>query len=298
MSRKSLGMILLLLSGVLVAAGTYEAFLQALANRESSGRASVVNEFGYIGQYQLGESALIDAGYYTPDDTNANDYRGSFTGKNGVNSLSDFLSDPAVQTQAVSDYQNVLWNQINSRGLQNRIGQTYQGVTITESGLLAAAHLIGAGGLNQCLNGSGSCTDANNTTALSYLSQFGGFDVSSITGNPSLQSGTGLGGIVNTNNNAQGNPTQPAATNTGNPFPVTSQISSNAAFANGAGVTQLALHDVVLSILSVAILLWAAWMIRAQFSTWRDGRITQAQMSTSVISGLTFLSLVLFIVLA
>lgn len=297
MSRNTLGLFLLLMSGVLIAAGTYEAFLQSLANRESSGQSSIVNEFGYIGQYQLGEAALTDAGYYQSDGTSVNDYRGSFTGKNGVNSLSDFLSNPAVQTQAVTDYQSVLWNQITARGLQNRIGQTYQDVTITESGLLAAAHLIGAGGLNQCLNGTGSCTDANNTTALSYLSQFGGFDVSSITGNPSLQSGTGLGGIVNTTNNGQISQIQ-ATTNTGNPFPTTSQISNNAAFANGAGVTQLALHDVVLSILSVAILLWATWIVRAQFSSWRDGRITMFQMNTSVISGLTFLSLVLFIVLS
>lgn len=59
----------------------YEAFLLALGLRESSGRYDVVNPYGYLGKYQMGEAALIDAGYYLPDGTPQNDWIGPWVGK-------------------------------------------------------------------------------------------------------------------------------------------------------------------------------------------------------------------------
>ncbi|KQF71450.1 hypothetical protein APC22_05960 [Acinetobacter pittii] len=60
------------------------------------------NSLGYIGFFQFGEAALIDLGYYkhwkdNSDKTEENDWTGSWTGHNGVNSLSDFLKSPAKQ---------------------------------------------------------------------------------------------------------------------------------------------------------------------------------------------------------
>jgi hypothetical protein len=72
----------------------YEAFLSALGSRESSGRYDVENPWGYLGKYQMGEAALIDAGYYLQDGTAQNDWRGEWTGKDGVWSKEDFLSSP------------------------------------------------------------------------------------------------------------------------------------------------------------------------------------------------------------
>jgi len=72
----------------------YEAFLSALGLRESSGRYDVENPWGYLGKYQMGEAALIDAGYYLQDGTAKNDWKGKWTGKDGVWSKEDYLSSP------------------------------------------------------------------------------------------------------------------------------------------------------------------------------------------------------------
>jgi integrating conjugative element protein (TIGR03758 family) len=282
------GWLLLLLACATLAAGAYADFLNSLARRESTGNSHIVNQYGYAGLYQMGESALIDAGYYHRDGTEKNDWRGSWTGKDGMNSLNDFLNTPATQTQAITGYHDVLWDQIKARGLDNRVGQTYKGVPITQSGLIAAAHLIGTGGLRSCLNG-GTCTDANNTTALSYMGQFGGFDVASITGsNPSpIPPSPG--------NNSSGGAT---ATNTNAPFQTGTPTSTSAAFAAGAGVDMGAIRQLVLGTLSVSLLLWTAWTTRALFSTWRFGKTTLMDMQFNLVSSVTLMSVILFIVLA
>jgi hypothetical protein len=60
------------------------------------------------------------------------------------------------------------------------IGSYYNGVQVTPSGLLAAAHLIGAGGVN-CMLGCPGCTgnqsDAFGTHGSEYLTKFGGYDI-------------------------------------------------------------------------------------------------------------------------
>ena len=40
-------------------------FNEALGARESGGNYKSKNKYGYLGKYQVGEAALIDAGYYT-----------------------------------------------------------------------------------------------------------------------------------------------------------------------------------------------------------------------------------------
>ena len=42
--------------------GTYEEFLKEIAKRESSNSYKSVNGDGFLGKYQMGEYALIDAG--------------------------------------------------------------------------------------------------------------------------------------------------------------------------------------------------------------------------------------------
>lgn len=282
------GWLLLLATCAALAAGAYGDFLQSLAKRESSGDGHSVNQYGYAGLYQVGESALIDAGYYRRDGTEANDWRGGWTGKNGVNSLNDFLDNNAIQTQAITGYHDALWDQIKVRGLDNKVGQTYQGVPITPSGLIAAAHLIGAGGLRSCLNG-GSCTDANTTTARSYMSQFGGFDVASITGStPTTGFGTG-----NT-----GNTGGATASNTSAPFVAGTPTSTSDAFAAGAGVDMSDIRQLILGTLSISFLLWTAWTTRALFSSWRFGNGTLMDMQVNLLSSVALMSVVFFIVLA
>ncbi|WP_166642724.1 hypothetical protein [Methylocaldum gracile] len=151
---------------------------------ESGNNPGARNDYGYLGLYQMGEQALAEAGYYRPDGTAKNDWRGSWTGKDGVRNTADFLSRPSVQTQAVTAYSAAQWSQIKNLDLDGYLGQTVGGVLITPSGLLAGAHLVGVGGLRRFLSsgGTGSVRDGNGTSIATYLSALGGFDVSVVTG--------------------------------------------------------------------------------------------------------------------
>ena len=155
------------------------------------------NTLGFVG-YQFGEALLIDLGYYDDDlfygnGAATNTWDGTWTGKNGVTSLEDFMTKQAqeVAIQEAFGYnlkiiQEGLANQ--GKSLADYIGTTrtyVEGgqtveVTLTLTGIMAAAHLRGAWGtLNLLLSGSVS-TDEFGTSILRYVKQFGGYDAPGI----------------------------------------------------------------------------------------------------------------------
>ena len=80
---------------------TLQQFLNDLGARESGGNYKAFNKFGYAGKYQMGEAALIDAGYYRKNSRYYNnDWSGIFTGKDNVNSIKDFLNNAVAQENA------------------------------------------------------------------------------------------------------------------------------------------------------------------------------------------------------
>lgn len=170
-------------------------FYTALGMSESSGNYSSVNQYGYVGMYQFGELALQDAGFFVPGSQPAtNNWVGTWTGVDGINSLSQFLASPTAQNDAAQAYAATQWGYITHFGLDTYIGQTIDGVTITQSGLVAGAWLVGIGGLMKFLNSNGSTvpTDGNGTPITNYLSQFAQFSSPSMTGGAdSPQSGSG-----------------------------------------------------------------------------------------------------------
>ena len=176
-----------------------DAFKTNVAGSESqgSGGYQAQNQFGYLGKYQMGEMALIDAGY-AKFDGNSNNNNITWTGKDGVNSNSDFLGNAAAQENAYNAYLSNSWSQVKSFGLDKYVGQTYNGTTITESGLLKGMQFGGvrmkaffANGMS-CSGGAG--TDGNNKCIGDYISSGSGFDVSSITGGAAVSGGACGGG--------------------------------------------------------------------------------------------------------
>lgn len=119
----------------------YKNLYEALSAGEPSNNPQAENELGYIGLYQMGEAALIDNGYYSKP---SKKYNNDWTGKHAINSKEDFKNNPDVQNIAVREYQKQLWSQ-----LQSHEGQTVDGVLLTKSGILAAAHLHGAAGFKE-----------------------------------------------------------------------------------------------------------------------------------------------------
>lgn len=166
----------------------YSDFLDSLAKRESRGNQNAINSLGYIGLYQMGEAALVDAGYITNDGHMNNNYESySWTGVDGISSYSEFLASVDAQNNAASAYHDRLLGYLESNGATSYIGQTVDGIEITQSGLIGSAHLVGAGAVSNWLSSSSGSTpvDGNGTTSSEYLDLFGGYDVGSFDPNDS-----------------------------------------------------------------------------------------------------------------
>ncbi len=138
----------------------YLGFREAVAFKESRGNYRVVNDFGYIGKYQFGLETLKVLGIY-----NAN----------------DFLYNPELQEKAfMANAQRNKW--VLRKDIIRFEGKKISGITITESGILAAAHLAGPGSVKKFLRSYGNDTfsDAFGTSIRSYMKKFSGYDTSSI----------------------------------------------------------------------------------------------------------------------
>jgi hypothetical protein len=133
-----------------------EHFLNAIGHRESTNRYDVVNKWGYMGRYQFGKSTLKGLGYDV--------------------SKKEFLSNPELQEEAML---SLLKH--NKEKLQKYIdvfdGKTINGIYITESGILAAAHLGGQGSVKRYFRNGKVFKDGNGTRITSYMDKFSGYDI-------------------------------------------------------------------------------------------------------------------------
>jgi hypothetical protein len=141
----------------------FVAFKEAVAFKESQGKYAAVNTLGYLGKYQFGRTTLHRFNIYNTQ---------------------EFLKNPILQEKAfVALCQVNKW--ILRKDIKRYIGKTMNGIEITESGILAAAHLSGAGNVKKFLrsNGSKSFSDAYGSSIQSYLKKFKDYNVSSIVAN-------------------------------------------------------------------------------------------------------------------
>ena len=139
---------------------SYVGFREAIGFKESQGIYSTVNRFGYMGKYQFAKGTLNMIGVYN---------------------TSTFLEDTKLQEDAFSAYMSKnKW--ILRRDIQRYVGRYINGVKITESGILAAAHLAGAGNVKLYLRSGGEIrfNDAFGTSIGYYLKKFSGYDTSFI----------------------------------------------------------------------------------------------------------------------
>jgi len=156
-----------------------------------------MNSFGFVG-YQFGEAFLIDLGYYDDDffygnGAATNTWDGTWTGKNGVDSLEEFMTKEAqevaireafgfnlqtIQT-GLAPYGESLDDYLGTTRAYLDNGQTVE-VTLTMTGILAAAHLRGAPAVIQLLRSGTVSADEFGTSILQYVEQFGDFDAPTI----------------------------------------------------------------------------------------------------------------------
>jgi hypothetical protein len=139
----------------------YFGFKEALAFTESQGNYFIINTLGYLGKYQFGIGTLQLMGVY---------------------SATKFLNNPSLQEKVF--YTNISRNKwIMRKYIKYFVGRKVKGIEITESGILAAAHLAGPGNVMKYLysNGRKDVKDAYGTSLEDYLKKFSGYDISQIS---------------------------------------------------------------------------------------------------------------------
>ncbi len=178
-----------------MSAGNLKAFLDAVGFEESSGNIGIINSYNYIGKYQFGEEALMQLGYYktTAEIKLKQEWKGHWTGKNGVTSREVFLASEAMQDKAGEEWMRELCRQGRYFGTTRFIGQTMKGFVVTESGIIAAAHLKGYGPGKPDkktgqwkrpavlaflrTGGAEDGTDAYGSSVSKYMKKFGGYEL-------------------------------------------------------------------------------------------------------------------------
>lgn len=138
----------------------FVGFKEALAFKESQGKYHIVNKLGYLGKYQFGKATLRRFKIYNAQ---------------------KFLQTPQLQEKAFVALCKVnKW--ILRKDIKRFSKRRINGIRITESGILAAAHLAGAGNVKKYLRSYGKhkFNDAFGTSIEEYLKKFAGYNVSNI----------------------------------------------------------------------------------------------------------------------
>jgi len=135
---------------------TMEQFLTKIGHQESSNNYRAVNQFGYMGRYQFGKSTLKSLGINVTKE--------------------QYLSNSSLQERSM-----VLLLKANKHTLRNyiskHVGETINNIYITESGILAAAHLAGAGNVIKFFKNGKEFRDGNGTKMTKYLNKFKGYNL-------------------------------------------------------------------------------------------------------------------------
>jgi len=135
----------------------HSTFLDAIGFRESSNNYKAVNRFGYLGKYQFGRKTLNAIGF--KDISNR-----------------EFLANPSIQEKAMLVLLKKNKHTLR-REIKKYVGKTINGIYITESGILAAAHLGGAGNVKKFFRKGWEFKDGNGTKMTSYMVKFANYDL-------------------------------------------------------------------------------------------------------------------------
>lgn len=132
-------------------------FLAMVGRRESSNRWTVVNKWGYMGRYQMSRKNVD-----------------KFLGKHITNK--QFINSRDLQNQCM-----LMLLRHNKKTLRRQIAKysnsAVHGVYVTESGILAAAHLAGAGNVRRWFRNGKNPKDKLGTALTDYMQLFSGYNL-------------------------------------------------------------------------------------------------------------------------
>lgn len=140
----------------------FVGFKEFIGFFESGSDYKKINRLGYLGKYQFGRSTLEVL---------------------GVKKVNEFIDIPELQEKAF--LMNVMRNKwILRREIKRFNGKKLNNILITESGIIAAAHLSGPGNVKKYLRNYGDqkfdLGDINGTKISDYMKTFKGYNLSKI----------------------------------------------------------------------------------------------------------------------
>lgn len=140
----------------------FVGFKEFLGFFESGSDYKKINRLGYLGKYQFGRSTLKVL---------------------RVKKINEFINIPELQEKAF--IMNVMRNKwILRREIKRFSGKKLNNILITESGIIAAAHLSGPGNVKKYLRNYGDkkfdLGDINGTKISDYMKTFKGYNLSKI----------------------------------------------------------------------------------------------------------------------
>lgn len=161
-----------------------QAFFDSLGQSESGGCGT--NQYDCIGP-------IINNGGMHHGDTPLGKYQ--FMPKTlesmGIDPT-NFVGNAAAQEAAIQQFVAMNDACLQRQGAYDHIGQVVDGVTITKSGLLGAAHLGGCGGAAKWAKGQGDVSDQLGTSLANYAAKFGGYGVMGASAAADGSCGTGV----------------------------------------------------------------------------------------------------------
>jgi hypothetical protein len=133
----------------------YASYKNALGYKESSDNYDAVNSLGYVGRYQMGLAMCKDLG----------------------TTRKELLESKTLQDKALLASLKI--NKWRCRKYISKYNNALiKGIVVTESGILAGAHLVGHGNVKKWLRSRGKINprDANGMGVEEYVRDFSGFN--------------------------------------------------------------------------------------------------------------------------
>ena len=155
-------------SPLLIAEKSFIDFRNAVGKKESNNNFKSVSKYGYLGKYQF---SIYTIKTY------------------GVENIDEFLASPELQEKVFKAYiAENKWYLKNE--IKYYVGKKMNGTLITESGIIAAAHLAGPANVKIYLQNNGNIRFQDNfgTSIRHFMKRFGGYNTSDIVAkqNPSI----------------------------------------------------------------------------------------------------------------
>lgn len=133
-----------------------QKFLSVISIKESNGRRNIVSKNGYLGLYQFHPKTLKEIGM-------------SVSNKR-------FLKSKKLQDSAMITYLSINRHLLR-REILKYTGKKIKGKAITESGILAGAHLAGPDRVKYFLRHGRDKSDSNGTRISYYIRKFSGYNL-------------------------------------------------------------------------------------------------------------------------